>query len=104
MSEQDIADVAASFQAAVVEVLVAKTMRAVRKSGAGRVVVGGGVAANKALREGLQQACDAEGVALNLTPMRYCTDNAAMIAYLGGKMLDAGQTTPLSLEPRAGYA
>lgn len=103
MSEQQIADVAAGFQAAVIEVLVAKTMRAVRQSGAGRVVVGGGVAANKGLREGLQRACEAEGIALNLTPMRYCTDNAAMIAYLGGQMLDAGMTTPLNLEPKASY-
>ncbi|MHC4620273.1 MAG: tRNA (adenosine(37)-N6)-threonylcarbamoyltransferase complex transferase subunit TsaD [Planctomycetota bacterium] len=58
MSEQEIADVAASFQAAVIDVLVRKTQRAVRRIGARTVLLGGGVAANSRLREALQQMCD----------------------------------------------
>ncbi len=101
LSEQDIADVAASFQAAVVEVLVAKTMLAVEQTGVKTVVVGGGVAANGGLREQLSAACEARDITLHLTPMKYCTDNGAMIASLAVQMLAAGKTSELDLEPRA---
>ena len=101
LSDQDIADVAASFQAAVVDVLVAKTMRAVKQTGVSTVVVGGGVAANGPLRESLTAACDERGITLHLTPMHYCTDNAAMVGALASCYLDAGRTSPLNIEPRA---
>ena len=101
MSPQDVADVAASFQTAAVEVLVAKTMRAVSRTGARTVVIGGGVAANRCLREFLAVACREEGVTLHLTPMRYCTDNGAMIAALGTHLLAAGRVDSLALETRA---
>lgn len=99
---RDLADVAASFQAALVETLVARTMTAVRRTAAQRVVVGGGVGANSALRIQLARACDAAGVRLHLTPAQFCTDNAAMIASLGQRLLDAGRVATLDLEPWSG--
>jgi len=101
LGPQDIADIAASFQAAVTDVLVAKTMLAVEQTGVRTVVVGGGVAANKGLRAALTEACQKRGIALHLTPMRYCTDNGAMIAYLGHQLFAAGRRDLLSLEARA---
>jgi N6-L-threonylcarbamoyladenine synthase len=103
LSSQDIADIAASFQAAVVDVLVAKTIQAVERTGVCNVVVGGGVAANQGLRTALTQACEKQGLTLYLTPMHYCTDNAAMIASLGTHMLKAGRRETLALEPKASY-
>lgn len=101
-SRKDLADIAASFQAAVVEPLVRKTVRAATELTLGTVVVGGGVAANSALRAGLASACQAAGLRLILTPMAYCTDNAAMIAAAGFARLRAGRLGSLSLEPRSG--
>jgi len=101
LSAGDVADICASFQSAVVDVLVAKTMRAVERTGVRTVVVGGGVAANRALRASLQQACEDRGVRLILTPMHYCTDNGAMIAAMGGYLLKAGRVDTLALEARA---
>lgn len=101
LNTQDIADVAASFQAAVVDVLVAKTMLAVEQTGVKHIVVGGGVAANSALRTRLESACEQRGIGLHLTPMKYCTDNAAMIASLGSRLLAAGRVSDLALEPAA---
>jgi tRNA N6-adenosine threonylcarbamoyltransferase len=74
------ADLAASFQQAVVEVLVAKSRQALRRTGLKRLAVGGGVAANKALRAGLERMVDEEGGELFIPPMKLCTDNAAMAA------------------------
>lgn len=101
LSQQDIADIAASFQTAVVEVLVAKTMLAVQRTGVSRVVIGGGVAANSCLRNVLQSACEKANVTLHLTPMRYCTDNAAMIAALGSHLLAADRLETLAIEARS---
>ncbi|MGA0864180.1 MAG: hypothetical protein ACO3RB_09850, partial [Ilumatobacteraceae bacterium] len=74
---------AASFQAAVVDVLVAKTRRAAQRVGAKGIVLGGGVAANSLLREELLGACAADGVRGFLPSRSMCTDNAAMIAAAG---------------------
>jgi len=100
LSKQDVADIAASFQAAAVDVLVAKTMTAVQRANVNTVLVGGGVAANSQLRQALTGACRQHGLALHLAPMRYCTDNAAMVAALAVYRFKAGQHDSLALEPR----
>ena len=92
-------DVAASFQRAVVEVQVHKTIAAVRKTGADRVFMCGGVAANSGLRSGLATACREAGVALHVPPMELCTDNAAMVAACGAAMLRRGIVTRLDAAP-----
>jgi len=101
MSKQEIADIAASFQAAVVDVLVAKTARAVERTGAQTVLLGGGVAANTALRQAFERFCTAGRIELLVAPQRYCTDNAVMVAALGYRMYRAGLLAELSLEARA---
>ncbi|MHC4866630.1 MAG: tRNA (adenosine(37)-N6)-threonylcarbamoyltransferase complex transferase subunit TsaD [Planctomycetota bacterium] len=103
MSDQQIADIAASFQAAVIEVLGRKTQRAVERIGARTVLLGGGVAANSALRAALQEMCDSAQPAKNLlvAPKQYCTDNAVMVASLAYHKFKAGLFADLSLEPKA---
>ena len=83
LDEGTRADLAASFQEAVVDSLVTKTLAAARGAGVRDVVVAGGVAANQRLRERFTEACDDADLRLHLTAMPYCTDNAAMIAGLG---------------------
>lgn len=101
LGEKDIADTCASFSAAVVDVLVEKTLAAARQTGARTVVVGGGVAANSMLRARLGERCQADGITLHLTPMKYCTDNAAMIAALGNHLFERGRRDDLSLSASA---
>ena len=74
------ADLAASFQRAVVDSLMLKLERAVLSTGAGRLAIGGGVAANSELRSRVAALCELEGLDLKIPPPRLCTDNAAMIA------------------------
>ncbi|MTV27232.1 tRNA (adenosine(37)-N6)-threonylcarbamoyltransferase complex transferase subunit TsaD [Nitriliruptoraceae bacterium ZYF776] len=93
----DVADVAASFQAAIVEVLVTKTMTAVRQEGLERLVLAGGVAANSALRGELARACDADGVELLVPSVSLCTDNGAMIAAAGANRAHRGEFSDLDL-------
>jgi N6-L-threonylcarbamoyladenine synthase len=101
MSPQEIADIAASFQKAVVDTLVKKTLRAVKKVGAKSVLVGGGVAANTALREAMQEMCDKNKLSLLIAPKSLCTDNAAMVASLAYYYYKAGRFSGLDLEPVA---
>ncbi len=77
------ADVAASFQAAVVDVLVSKAVRAVRETGAAGICLAGGVAANSELRRRTTEACESMGVRALLPERAMCTDNAAMVAAAG---------------------
>jgi N6-L-threonylcarbamoyladenine synthase len=101
MSRQEIADIAASFQAAVIDVLVKKTQRAAKQIGARSVLAGGGVACNGALREAMQKMCEAESLSLLIAPKKYCTDNAAMVASLAYYKFKEGQFADLTLEPKA---
>jgi len=91
------ADLAASFQEAVVDCLVGKSIAACRRTGLSRLCVGGGVAANRRFRERLERSCREEGIELHVAPLDWCTDNAVMGA-LGFESLRAGQTAPLDLD------
>jgi N6-L-threonylcarbamoyladenine synthase len=103
MSKKQIADIAASFQAAVIDVLVKKTQRAADKIDAETVLLGGGVAANSELREQLQKMCEQSKPAKKLlvAPKQYCTDNAVMIASLAFHKFKARAFADLTLEPKA---
>jgi N6-L-threonylcarbamoyladenine synthase len=103
MSEQQIADIAASFQQAVVDVLVEKTRRVVEMVDAKTVLLGGGVAANSALRDALAKLCESYHPAKKLlvAPKPYCTDNAVMVASLAYHKYKAGLFADLTLEPKA---
>lgn len=101
MSAGEIADIAASFQAAVVDVLVEKTRRAAATIGAKTIMIGGGVASNSALREAMQALATRGNLRLMIAPKRLCTDNAAMVASLAWYKYQAGQFASLSLEPKA---
>ena len=92
-----VRDLCASVQAAIVDVLVAKTVRAALRAGVDCVTVSGGVACNSALRKQLDAACRAERLACRFAETRFCTDNAAMIAVLAERMLLAG-LAPASLD------
>jgi len=92
------ADVAASFQQAVVDVLVAKTIRAVERTGVRTVALGGGVAANTLLRQRMEEESTTRGWHLVLPSRAMCTDNAAMIASAAWYRLRDGATSPLDME------
>ena len=96
--EVPVADVCASFQEAVVDVLTAKAVRACRDKGVGHLLIGGGVAANSRLRALAQERCDAAGIVLRVPRPGLCTDNGAMVAALGARLVDAGvEPSPLDL-------
>ncbi len=96
-----VPDLAASFQEAVVDVLVLKTIKAAEAAGVSRVFLAGGVAANARLRERMGEACAAAGLALFYPPPALCTDNGAMIAATGYYHLQAGHAADLTLETLA---
>jgi N6-L-threonylcarbamoyladenine synthase len=99
-----VADVAASFQAAVVKMLVRRTVRAALQVGVKRVVLTGGVAANGPLRAALAAAAAEHGIRLHIPPPRLCTDNAAMITAAGAARLAAGERAPLTLNAQPDLA
>ena len=98
LGEQDIADVAASFQEAVVDVLIKKSLAACGRYACPRLTIGGGVAANERLREKLQRAAKKEDVRLFLPELKYCTDNAAMVAGVACHLYEAGGAASLDLD------
>jgi N6-L-threonylcarbamoyladenine synthase len=98
--EQTRADIARAFQDAVVDTMVIKCRRALRQTGVLRLVVAGGVGANRALREGLDTLGDELGAEVFYPRLEFCTDNGAMIAYAGACRLRAGQRQALEIEVR----
>ncbi|MGZ4745900.1 MAG: tRNA (adenosine(37)-N6)-threonylcarbamoyltransferase complex transferase subunit TsaD [Oryzihumus sp.] len=90
-----VADVAASFQEAVTDVLTRKAVLACRENGAEDLLIGGGVAANSRLRAMAQERCDAAGIRLRVPRPGLCTDNGAMVASLGAQMVARGRTPSL---------
>ena len=94
LTDQTLKDIAASFQAACVEVIVKKLQRAIRRTNAKSVIVGGGVSANRGLRAALNKL----PVPVHVPPMPYCTDNAAMSAGLADVLLGEGRVAALDLD------
>ncbi len=92
LSAQARADMAASTQAAITEVLVKKSLKALQQSGLKRLVVAGGVGANKSLRKQLDAACAQRGVRVHYPELHLCTDNGAMIALAAAMRLQTGST------------
>lgn len=98
---QQVADIAASFQAAVVDVLMIKLRRAAKLTGARTLILGGGVSANSALRQAAQDLAAKLGCELRLPAFKFCVDNGAMIAGLAYHYLLQGQFASLDLEAHA---
>ncbi len=101
---ETVGDIAASFQEAVVDVLVTRTIQASRANAIRSVVVGGGVAANSRLRAKMIEAAARERIQLHLTPLSLCTDNAAMVAglgyhYLFGRLADRDMPRGITMDP-----
>jgi N6-L-threonylcarbamoyladenine synthase len=88
--EVPVADIAAAFQEAVVDVITSKAVLACREHGIKDVLLGGGVAANSRLRELTGQRCASAGIRLHVPPLDLCTDNGAMVAALGARLVMAG--------------
>ena len=106
LSDQDVADIAASFQAAVAEIVAVRSRQALARFAASfpgqgmRLVVAGGVAANRTIAAHLQQVCDAAGAALIVPPVALCTDNGAMVAWAGAERFALGATNDLDFTAR----
>lgn len=97
IDRQHLADICASFQSAVVDVLVSKTLAAADAHDVRDITLAGGVSANSLLRSILQTACNKRGLRLFHPPIEYCMDNAAMIAYVGWMKLQRGITSRLDI-------
>lgn len=103
-SEAAVCDLCASVQAAIVEVLVKKTMRAAKRVGVRCVTASGGVTCNSSLRNELAKACEREGLSLRLADKSLCTDNAAMIGVLAERhLIRKRRETPLAAEIHASW-
>jgi N6-L-threonylcarbamoyladenine synthase len=100
--QNHIADIAASFQTALVEVLVEKTIAAANDRSIKEIVLAGGVARNHYLRDKFQEKAKAENLQIYVPEPIFCTDNAAMIAWLGYQKLEAGEKSDFSLAPIPG--
>lgn len=108
LSQQDVNDIAASFQLAVTDTLndrVARSLRRFKETFPDcqkpALVVAGGVAANQAIRISLETLCAKKGFCFVAPPLELCTDNAAMIAYAGAEHIALGKTSPLNIAPRS---
>jgi len=101
LTPQRVADLAASFQAAALDVLVSKCRKALRQRDRTRLLVGGGVAANGAFRQRLEEMCCRQRAELFIAPREMCTDNAAMGA-IAWELLAQGQIAPLDLDVTPG--
>jgi len=101
VTEQVMADMAASFQETCAKLLEIKTARALEQTKAPAFVLAGGVAANTLLRSRLEQLCHKKGVTFCAPPVNLCTDNAVMIAYAGARRLAAGYKPDLASNARA---
>jgi N6-L-threonylcarbamoyladenine synthase len=95
--EIDVPDLAASFQEAIVDVQVAKTLEAAERTGAPTILLGGGVVANSRLRERIAEAAGERGLRVLFPPLDLCTDNGAMIACVGAARLARGERTSLDI-------
>ena len=100
LEEKTVSDIAASFQEAVVDVLVDKALRALEAEGSKNLVVAGGVACNSRLRERLTEAARKEDLRLFVPPPRFCSDNGAMVAALGYHQIKKGMTGTLDMNAR----
>ena len=99
-----LADLCASFQAAVVDVLVGKTLAAAGRTGVRDVCIAGGVSANSSLQSRMNAEASRIGVRVYTPRLEYCMDNGAMIAYVGGLRLSRGMTSPSTLPAEAGLS
>ncbi len=97
--QSDLPNLCASFQEAIVDVLLAKLNRAVENTGICRIVITGGVSANSRLRTRAEEWAGQKGLQLQIPPLRFCTDNAAMIGYAGILRLNRGERSALDLGP-----
>ncbi|MBV9576924.1 MAG: tRNA (adenosine(37)-N6)-threonylcarbamoyltransferase complex transferase subunit TsaD, partial [Gammaproteobacteria bacterium] len=98
LDEKTRADIARAFQDAVVDTLTIKCRRALESTGYKRLVIAGGVGANLALRQSLHTMCEKLAAQLYFPRLEFCTDNGAMIAYVGCQRLMAGEREDLSVE------
>ena len=101
VEKTNFSDVSASFQQAVVDVLVSKAVRASKEKGSKHIVIAGGVAANSQLRRDLKEKAAKEGLEVYIPSHIYCTDNAAMIAGIGYQKFIKGRIADLDLNPKA---
>ena len=101
LSTEQVANLAASFQQAVVDCLVKKSVQAINQTGLKNLCVGGGVAANRVLRAQLDTACKQESISLHIAPLEYCTDNAVMGA-IAVERFRAGLFEDLTLDIKPG--
>ena len=98
--EKRKADLCASYQEAIVDVLMNRVQRAVKKTGLKKIVVSGGVSANSALRKRVLEWADENQLEVAIPPLKFCTDNAAMIGLAGLLRLQKGEFSNQDLAPQ----